>query len=230
VRTVEAVQLATDDGFSRVKLKVDPASAVNPVELVTTVTGSFPAVEVIVDANASFDAESVPQVEAMFAAGASAIEQPFPVTAVELAAELVARDVPVIADEAATSLRAAQDLIHRRACTGVVVKSSRLGGLLPAFEMLEWCLENGVAAAAGGMQESGLGRAALAVVAAHDACTITGDVSPARRWLAEDPWNDLQLEDGQILVPTDAGVAPPPNPTLLDRFTMASAQRIVGTP
>ncbi|MFW2383848.1 MAG: enolase C-terminal domain-like protein [Acidimicrobiales bacterium] len=229
VQTVEAVQLAADEGFSRVKLKVDPRSAVDPVELVARVVGGFPDIEVVVDANASFDADSAPQVEGMSAAGASAIEQPFPVHEVALAAALVERGLHVIADEAVISLDAVQDLVANRACTGVVVKSSRLGGLFPAFEMLGWCLENGVAAAAGGMQESGLGRAALAVVAAHDACTLTGDVSPARRWLAQDPWDDLQLQNGEILVPTGAGVAPPPDPTLLDRFTIASDQRIVGT-
>ncbi len=228
--TVAGVQHAVVEGFGRVKLKVLPARwGVDPVALVRAVVDGFPGLEVHVDGNGSFDANSAPQVEEMVASGASAVEQPFPIDELDLAAALVDRGIPIIADEAALSLEAVQDLAGGGACHGVVVKSSRLGGLFAAFETLGWCQEHGIPAAAGGMQESGLGRAALAVVAAHEACTITGDVSPARRWLAADPWDDLQMHDGMISVPTGPGVAPPPDPELLRRFTVTSEQRTVSS-
>jgi O-succinylbenzoate synthase len=230
--TIAQAHQADRDGVNRVKLKVVPKtwSGIDPVAVVAAVATQFAHLEVHVDANGSFDADSVSELEGMVAAGASAVEQPFAAHDSDLAAELVARGLPIIADESATSLDAVQELVERRACTGVVVKSSRLGGLFPAFELMGWCLENGVAVAAGGMQESGLGRSALAVVAAHEACTITGDVSPAQRWLAADPWDDLEMRDGRITVPTTAGVAALPEVALLDRYTIASDQRVVGEP
>jgi O-succinylbenzoate synthase len=228
--TIAAVACASAEGYQRVKLKVVPRqrSGVDPSEIVGAVVEGFPGLDVQVDANASFDASSAPQVEAMVTAGASAVEQPFPIHDLAIAAELVDRGNPILADEAATSLEAVQALVVNRACTGVVIKSSRLGGLVPAMELLGWCLREGVPAAAGGMQESGLGRAALAVVAAHEACTLTGDVSPARRWLSEDPWDDLEMRDGEITVPTEPGVARPPDRAVLDRFTIARDERTVG--
>ncbi len=230
--TSAAAHLADQQGFARVKIKVVPGvqSGIDPVAVVAAIKTQFAEMEVHVDANGSFDSDSVAELERMVAAGASAVEQPFPPDNSELATELVARGLRIIADESATSLDAVAELVERRACTGVVVKSSRLGGLFPAFELMGWCLENGVPVAAGGMQESGLGRSALAVVAAHEACTITGDVSPAQRWLADDPWDDVEMIDGRITVPTTAGVATLPNLALLDRYTIASDKRSVGEP
>ncbi len=223
-------QSAALQGFGRVKIKVVPTrqSGLDPVHLVAAVVQRFPELELHVDGNGSFDRDSSHEIEGMVAAGAAAVEQPFSVGEPELAAVLVARDNPIFADEAASGLNEIKRLVANRACSGVVVKSSRLGGLFPTFETLGWCHENGVPVAAGGMQESGLGRSALAVVAAHEACTITGDVSPAQRWLSEDPWNDLEVSNGKIEVPAGPGVAPPPDPVLLDRYTVASDQRIVG--
>jgi O-succinylbenzoate synthase len=228
--TTAQVHQAAQDGFARVKLKVAPEarSGIDPVAVVSAVVNRFEHMEVHVDANGSFDADSIRELEGMVAAGATAVEQPLATQNTALSAELVARGLPVIADESATSLDAVQELIERQACAGVVVKPSRLGGLFPAFELMGWCLENGVAVAAGGMQESGLGRSALAVVAAHEACTITGDVSPAHRWLAADPWDDVEMIEGRITVPTTSGVAPLPEATLLDRYTIASHNRTVG--
>ena len=73
------------------------------------------------------------------------------------------------------------------------------------------------------MLESGLGRHALAAFAGQDAITVTGDLSPASRWLAVDPWPDLAMNEGRIAVPTAAGIAPSPNLDLLDQVTVQIA-------
>ena len=76
------------------------------------------------------------------------------------------------------------------------------------------------------MLETGLGRRALAAVAGLPGFTLTGDLSPAARWLAADPWQDLTMTDGRITVPTTPGAAPEPDPYVLDRYRIE--QRRIG--
>ncbi|MBT8240116.1 MAG: hypothetical protein KJN63_02695, partial [Acidimicrobiia bacterium] len=109
-QTLAAAERASADGYGRVKLKVVPRhrSGIDPSELVAAVFERFPELDVQVDGNASFDANSAAQVEAMVSEGASAVEQPFPIHDLASATQLVDRGNPILADEAATSLKAVQ--------------------------------------------------------------------------------------------------------------------------
>ena len=128
--------------------------------------------------------------------------------------------VAVVADEAAPTLEAAKLLLSQGALSGVSIKPPRLGGISRALELLAWCVGQGIPATAGGMLESALGRHSLAAFAANDGLSITGDVSPSRRWLAIDPWPDLQMSNGMIAVPTTPGVAPLPDQDLIEDLTV----------
>ncbi|NNF53712.1 MAG: hypothetical protein HKN03_04630 [Acidimicrobiales bacterium] len=226
-QSMRQATLMADLGFRRMKLKIVPSirSGVLPKDLVRAVRSCAPTTEIHVDANGSFDAASFAEVAELAAEGVAVIEQPFSPSQVGLAADLVATGVTVAADESATDLAAIQELVRMGACSAVVVKPARLGGLYGAFELLAWCEENGVAASAGGMLESGLGRHALAVVAANQACTLIGDISPSRQWLLRDPWPDIEMEDGFVRVPSSPGVAPEPDFELLMEFTTRSVRR-----
>ena len=170
--------------------------------------------------------------------GVHVIEQPFstenPQAAVELRRRLAetGHSALVLADESATTVDAAIATVEAGAADGVVVKPSRLGGIAPTMDLV--AAADGASSGGGrfvvsigGMLESGLGRHALAAVAAaaSERCgTITGDLSPARRWLEDDPWPDLDLrttaEGCVVAVPDEPGVAPEPDPDRLDRYTI----------
>ena len=224
----ESSQLA-ERGFQRIKLKIVPSnrSDILPRDLVRAVRSCAPNAKIHVDANGSFDATSFPELAGLAEEGVSVIEQPFAPSQVGLAVDLAATGAIVSADESASDLTAIQELVKVGACSAVVVKPARLGGLFAAFELLAWCEENEVAASAGGMLESGLGRHALAVVAANDACTLTGDLSPARHWLLRDPWPDIEMVEGSVRVPSSPGVAPEPDLELVEEFTTRSARRML---
>ncbi len=226
----EVVRISRDlfhDGFGRLKLKIVPQNrtGVAPAAFVAAVREACDGVEVHVDGNGSFDRSTIGEIHDVVDAGAAIVEQPFAVNDISPSAELVSAGVAVLADEGATNAVAIKRLVAIGACAGVVIKSSRLGGLYEAFELMSWCDSEGIAVAAGGMQESGLGRHALAVTAAHDAASIIGDVGPARRWLAEDPWPDIKLTAGNIEVPNEPGVAPLPDLGVLDRHTVRMSHR-----
>lgn len=219
------------EGYGRLKLKIEPGRDRAVVEAVADrltglggPTGTNRGVELQVDANGSYDPADGGHLDSLIALACSglvsAIEQPLPPDAVDTAARLVAASpVPIVADEAASSLAAVRVLLDGDAASGISIKPPRVGGIVAAVTILDLCRRQGVPTTAGGMVECGLGRHALAAVAALDGFTVAGDVSPAARWLAADPWPDLTLSPAGILVPTGPGIAPDPNTDLLDRLT-----------
>lgn len=243
----ERVVGLTTEGYRRVKVKIEPATA----NLVTAAVveratiravdgeGEFNGFELHIDANGSYpsgpdghgiDAAAVDALVELAHLGVRVIEQPFPVGDEESCRALrnALSDVDlrtlVMVDESADSPAAIDAAAASGAVDGVVVKPARLGGLQAARRAITTLADADAEASVGGMVESALGRRSLAAVAALDGVTITGDLSPARRWLGNDPWPDLETStvDGalHVHVPTTPGVAPAPNPDVLDRHTV----------
>jgi len=206
-----------DDGFNRIKMKIKPGHDIKPVSAVVSM---FPNVDIHVDGNGSFDDESLDLLVAMSSVGIGAIEQPFPIDRFDLAVKLIERaSVPIVADEAATSPDAIALLVQKGAMSALAIKPPRIGGILTALHLHDLCIDWSIAATMGGMLETGLGRHCLAALGALPAFTLTGDVSPASRWLAADPWNDVEMINGRIIVPSVPGIAGTPDSELLDQFT-----------
>ncbi len=222
----KAVALAAD-GYRRLKVKVQPG---HDVELVDGIRRALPDIELQVDANGAYPADALDHVLTLIGRGVDAVEQPFAAAETEAAAALIERldranPIPVVADEAVASEAEAEALISAGALTGLSIKPARVGGLIAARSLHDLCVSNRLAATAGGMLETGLGRHALAALAGLPGFGLTGDLSPAGRWLAADPWQDLDMADGMISVPTGPGIAPEPDPYILDRYCV-ERQRI----
>lgn len=222
---VDRAQVLVNQGYQRIKVKVIPGR----LGAVRAIREAFPDLELQIDGNGSFDERHVEELAALAdEAELDAIEQPFAPDNLDPAIDLVeATPVPVLADEPINSLEDAEELFEHGAMSGLVIKPPKVGGLDAAADLVDWAAMVGLPAAAGGMLESGLGRHALAAIAGLDGFSITGDLSPARRWLADDPWADLAFGDGQIDIPRSAGVAPEPDPELLDRYSQRQASTVV---
>lgn len=214
------------EGYGRLKLKVQPG---NDRQAVAAARSEAPNVHLQVDANGSYDLDSVDSLVQMAKRyELQAIEQPFSSddarAATALVNALAADDIPtvVVADESVESVVDVETLASQNALTAVSIKPARVGGLTNAVSMLERCRSLGLQATAGGMLESGLGRHALAAFAGLQGLSIPGDLSPASRWIADDPWPDIGLSDLGIAVPQGHGVAPEPDMQTLDRLTEKS--------
>lgn len=226
--TVERVVDLAAEGYRRVKLKIKPD---HDRALVAAIRRRLPSIELQVDANGAYRPDDVEVLLELVDMGVDALEQPFGTDQAAAAADLIRRlsgprSIPVVADEAVGSLAAAQELLDRRALTGLSIKPARVGGLSVAVELHDLCRARGLPATAGGMLETGLGRRALAALAALPGFSLTGDLSPAGRWLAVDPWPDLEMVGGAIAVPTGPGIAPDPDPEVLAATTVE--QRTIG--
>lgn len=228
----ESVALAkdlVDDGYRKIKIKIDAGHVDDVAHELTHVFEhrNDDGIEIHVDANGSLDGSHLMALSGLTWHGVTVIEQPFPVDRPDLARELMlGSEAMVIADEAVTSTADAAALLGAQALRGIAIKPPRVGGVQKALELLQWCRDNAVGASLGGMLESGLGRHALAAFGALDGFTITGDLSPASQWLAEDPWPDIEMVGPNIVVPTTNGVAPLPDQNVLDRLTLERAEQI----
>ena len=107
------------------------------------------------------------------------------------------------------------------ACEVVSVKSGLVGGLAEARATDDVCVEAGVAAWAGGMLETGVGRAALIALASLPGFTMPGDVSASSRYFAHDVTEPFELDQGRLAVPTGPGLGVSPLPEMLARCTVA---------
>ena len=214
LRTVEGY---LDEGYRRIKLKIEPGHDVEPVRAVRE---RFGDILFQVDANAAYriaDGQHLAQLDEF---DLLLIEQPLPEEDVRGHAELaqVVR-TPICLDESITSARGAEEAIAIGACAIVNVKAGRVGGYLEARRVHDVCAAHDVPVWCGGMLETGLGRAANVALAALPNFTLPGDTSASGRYYAEDICEPFVLHDGRLSVPTGPGLGVTPIPEVLERVT-----------
>jgi len=224
--SVELALQLIELGYRKLKVKIDPTQVDDVAhELTHVFEHRTDAVEVHVDANGSLDHEHLMALAGLAWHGVNAIEQPFGVDRPDLAAELMlGTEAAVVADESVRTITDADALYRAHALRAVAIKPPCLGGVAAALELLAWCRANDVGASLGGMLECGLGRHALAAVGGLDGFTLTGDLSPAGQWLADDPWPDIEMDGPNIVVPSEPGVAPLPDLEILDRLSLRRSE------
>ena len=218
-RLLDAVEGYLDEGYVRIKLKIEPGWDEEPVRAVRE---RFPDVLLQADANAAYTLRDAPRLARLDPFELLLVEQPLPEDDLAGHAELARRiRTPVCLDESITSARIAADAIARGATSIVNVKPGRVGGFLEARRVHDVCAAHGVPVWCGGMLETGIGRAANLALAALPGCTLPGDTSASARYFAEDITEPFVLTDGHLPVPRGPGIGVRPLPEALRRFTTA---------
>ena len=213
-----AVARYVDQGYLRIKLKIEPGWDVGPIRAVREAHG--PDLLLQVDANAAYSLRDTRHLARLDDFDLLLIEQPLPEDDVLGHADL-ARTLrtPICLDESVTSARTAAAAIRLGACQVINIKPGRVGGYPEARRIAEVAAAHGVATWCGGMLETGIGRAANLALAALPMLTLPGDTSASDRYYATDITEPFVLEAGQLSVPTGPGIGVQPIPELLDRFT-----------
>jgi O-succinylbenzoate synthase len=211
-----------EEGYRRLKIKIQPGHDLTVVAALRA-DSSLADVELHLDANGSFTPDDLDLLTSM-AEGVSSLEQPLRPKEIEASAELVRRldgsEVAVVGDESVPNVEAVHRLAEAGAITGVAIKPPRVGGIRATLEMLTCCRDLGLAATAGGMIETGLGRHPLTALAGLPDFDLIGDLSPAGRWLQADPWPDVEHRGHEMVVPSGPGVAPTPDDDVLAAHTV----------
>ena len=215
---LNAVDGYLDDGYLRIKLKIEPGWDVAPVRAVRERYGSDLLLQV--DANTAYTLADARQLAKLDAFDLLLIEQPLPETDIAGHAEL-ARIVrtPICLDESITSAAVAVHAINIGATRIVNIKPGRVGGYLEARRIHDVCAAHGVPVWCGGMLETGIGRAANVALAALPGFVLPGDTSASGRYYRADITEPFVLAAGQLAVPTGPGSGVSPVPELLDEVT-----------
>lgn len=218
-----AVAGYVDQGYRRIKLKIEPGWDVAPVRAVREAHG--PDLLLQVDANAAYTLRDARQLARLDDFDLLLVEQPLPEDDLLGHADLARLlDTPVCLDESVTSAQAAAAAIRLGACEVINIKPGRVGGYPEARRIAEVAAAHGVATWCGGMLETGIGRAANLALAALPTLTLPGDTSASDRYYATDITEPFVLEDGRLPVPTGPGIGVTPVPELLARFLTCREQ------
>lgn len=206
-----------DEGYARIKLKIEPGWDVAPV---AAVRERFGDILLQADANAAYTLADARVLRALDAFDLLLVEQPLPEDDLRQHAEL-ARLIrtPVCLDESIVSARAASDAIAWGAAAVVNIKPGRVGGYLEARTVHDVCRAAGVPVWCGGMLETGLGRAANIALAGLPGFVLPGDVSGSDRFYREDITEPTVMTDGTVPVYRGAGIGPEPLPERLAATT-----------
>jgi O-succinylbenzoate synthase len=201
-----AVQGYVDDGYVRIKLKIEPGSDIDQVAAVRELIG--PNTPFQVDANTAYRRTDGAHLARLDEFDLLLIEQPLPeddiVGHARLAAEI---ETPICLDESLVSAAGTADAIELGACEIANIKPGRVGGYLEAVRIHDLCLARGVPVWCGGMLETGIGRAANAALAALPGFSLPGDISASTRFYAQDIVTDpITITDGFVTVPTTPGL------------------------
>jgi O-succinylbenzoate synthase len=215
---LEVVAGYLDDGYCRVKLKIEPGWDLAPVEAVRGRFGDELLLQV--DANTAYRRSDIGHLAKLDAFGLLLLEQPLDEEDLLGHAQLARRlTTPICLDESIVSARSAADAIALGACSIVNVKAGRVGGYLEARAVHDVCAAHGVPVWCGGMLETGIGRAANLALASLPGFSLPGDVSATARYYREDLTAPFLLTDGVIAVPTGPGLGVDVDTATLDRLT-----------
>jgi o-succinylbenzoate synthase len=211
---LEQVAAYLEQGYRRIKLKIEPGV---DVDRVRSVRDAHPGILLSVDANAAYSLADADIFRSMDDADLLMIEQPLHHEDLLRHAELQALlRTDLCLDESIRSAADAAAALDLGACRIVNIKQGRVGGVLEAKRIHDLCLERGVPVWCGGMLETGVGRALNLALAALPGFTLPGDTSASARYFHDDLTEPFELApDGTMAVPTGPGIGVAPRPDRL---------------
>jgi O-succinylbenzoate synthase len=223
-----AVERYVEQGYRRIKLKIEPGWDLAPVAAVRARFGAGLLLQV--DANTAYTRAAMSHLRRLDDFDLLLLEQPLPADDllghVALAQSL---HTPICLDESIESAAQAAQAIALGACSILNIKPGRVGGLLEARRIHELCRASGIPVWCGGMLETGIGRAANVALASLPGFTLPGDTSASARYFRHDITTPFVLDDGRLRVPTGPGIGVQPLPQRLADVT-TSVERLAVRP
>jgi O-succinylbenzoate synthase len=217
---VEAVGRYLDEGYLRIKLKIEPGWDLEPVSAVRAAYGD---ILLQVDANTAYTLVDARHLAKLDPFDLLLMEQPLREDDLRGHAELAKLvRTPICLDESIRSARDAATAIALGACSVINIKPARVGGYLEARSIHDVAHANGVPVWCGGMLETGIGRGPNVALAALPGFVFPGDTSASSRYYAQDLTPPFQLEAGHLKVPDRPGIGVDLLPDVLDELTVST--------
>jgi len=223
--TVANCRKHVDQGYRRIKLKIQPGTDVDRVKAVRE---AFPSIPLTVDANAAYTLADAERLRALDAFGLDYMEQPLHYEDLaDHAALAKILKTPICLDESIRSADDARAAIALGACRVINVKIGRVGGHGEALRIHEVASKAGIPLWCGGMLEAGVGRAHNVAIASLAGFSKPGDTSSSSRYFEEDiVAPPLEASGGWMPVPRGPGIGVEIRRDVLSRVTTASRELV----
>jgi O-succinylbenzoate synthase len=223
----DRARAALQEGYARVKIKIEPGRDVAWVRAVRLAIGEGRHATLSVDANCSYTLDDPSHAAALAALddmGLAMIEQPLAHDDLVHHAELQRRlRTPLCLDESIRDAASTETMRALGSARIVNLKPGRVGGFGQALAIHEICRSAGVPVWCGGMLECGIGRAYNVALASLPNFTLPGDLSPSSRYWARDVVTPAWTMDarGRVQVPLDRpGLGVDVDTALIDELTV----------
>src|SRR3954471_18036666 len=204
-KLLDLVAANLEQGYPRIKLKIEPGWDLAPVAAVRNRFGED--LELQVDANCAYRRGDLAHLPRLDEYRLALIEQPFAADDLAAHADLAARSTtPVCLDESIHSAGDAVRALSVGAASVLNIKAGRVGGYLEARRIHDVAAAFGAPVWCGGMLETGIGRAANVALASLPNFTLPGDISASKRYYATDVTEPFELRNGGLDVPTGPGL------------------------
>jgi O-succinylbenzoate synthase len=203
---VERAARAVQDGYRKVKLKIEPGADVEFVRAVRAALG--PGAPLMADANNAYTLADTDRLLELDDLGLMMIEQPLAWDDLRQHAVLQRRlRTPLCLDESITSLGRAEEMVALGSGRLVNIKPGRVGGFGPSIAIHDFCAGQDIPVWCGGMLESGVGRAYNVALASLPNFLKPGDISPSARYWERDVVSpEWTMQDGLMSVPAGPGI------------------------
>lgn len=208
------------EGYQRIKIKIKPGW---DVRICSEVRKKFPDILLQADANGAYSLENKETLKKLDDFNLLMLEQPFPPYDLwdhsRLQKEL---KTPLCLDESIISADAARRAYEMRSCRIINIKVGRVGGVVEARKIHDFCQEKSMPVWCGGMLESGIGRAHNIHLATLKNFQFPNDLSASKRYYAQDliePAVEITPQ-GTIQVPDSAGIGVFPQEDRIKKATL----------
>ncbi len=218
---LDRIEAFLQEGYLRIKIKIKPGW---DVDICRAIRKSFPDILLQVDANGAYSLKDKDLLKELDEFDLLMLEQPFPAYDLwdhsRLQAEM---KTAICLDESAVSEETVRKALEMGSCRIINIKVGRVGGIIEARKIHDFCEKRTIPVWCGGMLESGIGRAHNLHLASLPNFKFPNDLSASKRYYSQDliePHIDI-TEDGTITVPSGAGIGVFPQ---VDRIKSATLQ------
>lgn len=213
----EAVQIALQSGYKRVKVKIDGQT--DPL-LLKDLVNSFKDVLFFADGNGIFDRLGLEALLKFDRVGLTLIEQPFGEDEWERHQEATRlMTTPIALDESIRSASDVKRMVEMNAGSIIVLKPGRVGGITESLKIHEIAQKNSLPIWIGGMIEFGISKAHNLALASLPQVTLPGDFSASTHFWHEDPIEPaIEVVGGIIELLDKPGIGFEINRSVMERY------------
>ncbi|WP_160724083.1 o-succinylbenzoate synthase [Bacillus sp. USDA818B3_A] len=193
------------EGYQRIKVKINPKQ---DYAFLAEIRKVYPELPIMADANSAYTLNDIDRIKALDELNLLMIEQPLGQDdIIEHAILQKEMKTPICLDESIVNFEDARKAVELGSCRVINIKVGRVGGLLEAKKIHDYCFLHNIPVWCGGMIEFGVSRAHNIALASLPGFTIPGDISSSNRFWEEDIIDpEVEVKDGLIKVPNSPGI------------------------